>query len=502
MVAKASAPRLDRLAEPFQRPRARFGTRVSTSPQLFPERATPAGLSYEFERLHIHSGDADRSGSPAWTENGKVYLRPATLLMPPEPRAAIIRHERFHQLQQALLPRDESAVAGQRAEAAARLAERGRPMTSWLTAAPSRLFYPPQAYSPWDRVWIGHPGLVMEVVEAGITVRTYRDYDALGVSPANYQIYECGKHDLVGMADLATKMRSAAKVVSKLNANVPSAAAAQRISVIAVGEGLTSAFRTYNGQGVIELKAADFEKNPEDTVTHEAGHALFEYHSVTGSPKAASRVPDAYALRIADVFATLAETPEVDIPTKLFDPKDPPPLPAAVAPRAKSPGDLGHRPGHPGHTAGIVMVMDTLWSGSGGHPWDGVDEFFASAYGGYMRNRSVLRQSIQHYQKADPKIGPAAKTLFDLLEAIGDPKKMKGIAPPAKPDPAAAELAAVEPPFVLEPTNLTWPEGKRNYMLEPSEMPGPNTIFCPKPGKTTGPTPTPTKEPSLEDLLK
>jgi hypothetical protein len=460
---------------------------------------TTSNLRFEFERLHIQSGGGDPSGSPAWTENGKVYLRPATLLMPPGPLARIVRHERVHQLQQALLPRDESAMAGQRAEAAARLVEQGRPVTSWLAAAPSRLLYPPRTYSPWTRVWIGHPGLVMEVVEAGIVVRTYRDYRVLGI---NYQGYECGTHEVPGMADLAGKMRSAAKVVSKLNANVPSTAAGQRISVITVGEELSSAFRTYKGQGVIELKAADFEKNPEDTVTHEAGHALFEYHSVIGSAEAADRVPDAYALRIADLYATLADTPVVDIPTKRFDAKDPPPLPAAVAPRAKSPGDLGHRPGHPGHTAGIVMVMDTLWSGSGGHPWDGVDEFFASAYGGYVRNRPGLRQSIEHYQKADPKIGPAAKTLLVLLDAVGDAKKMKAIAPPAKPGPAAAELAAVEAPFVLEPTNLTWSEGRRNYMLEPSEMPGPDTIFCPKPGPTGPPAPTPTKEPSLEELLK
>jgi hypothetical protein len=463
-----------------------------------PMPGTTSSLRFEFERLHIQSRGGDPSGSPAWTDNGKVYLRPATLLMPPEPLAAIVRHERVHQLQQALLPRDESTVAAERAELTAGLAERSPPGAGWLAPAPSRLFYPPKAYSPWDRVWIGYPGLVMEVVEAGVVVRTYRDYSGLGV---NYQGYECGTHEVPGMADLAGKMRSAAKVASKLNQNVPSGAAAQRIGKITVGE-FSSAYRTYNGQGVIELKAADFEANPEDTVTHEAGHALFEYHSVAGSAKAASRVPDAYALRIADVFATLADTPEVEVPTGLFDPKHPPPLPAAVGPRARSPGDLGHRPGHPGHTAGLVMVMDTLWSGSGGHPWDGVDEFFASAYGGYVRNRSVLRQSIEHYQKADPKIGPAAKSLLDLLDAIGNPKKMKAIAAPAQPAPAAAELAAVEAPLALEPTGITWFESRRNYMLEPSEMPSPDTIFCPKSGPTSPPAATPTKEPNLEELLK
>lgn len=478
-----------------------------------PRSPVPSRLGHEFGRIHVHARATNASvppDSPAWTDHGQIFVRPMTLLLPQDQRAAIIRHERVHQMQQSLFPRDESVAAGARAEAAARSLERGAAgaRIGWqdITPAPSLLFYPPQAYSPWNQVWIGHPGLVMEVAESGIVVRTYRDYADLGIKPASYLGYECGKHDPPGMPDLAAKMRTAAKVASKANTPVPATAASQRISLIIVGE-LVSAFRVYNGAGVIELNAKEFATNPEDTVTHEASHALFEYHSVAGSAAASPRVPDTFALRVADLYATLSTTQVVDVPTKLFDPTHPPPLPAPAARPAPSAGELGPRPGKKPHAAGLVMVMDTLWSGAGGHPWDGVDEFFASAYAGYVRKPTLLRKIIDHYQKADSTIAPAAKSLLELLDAVANPKKMKAITSPSKPGAATAELAAVEAPLALETLKeglgLGWIESHRNYMLEPTEMPSPKTIVCPKPSPTsTTPAPAPAPEPSLEDLLK
>ena len=47
--------------------------------------------------------------------------------------------------------------------------------------APSRA----RAYAPWDRVWIGHDGLLGEVVEKGVTVRMFRDWTAAVSRPTS-----------------------------------------------------------------------------------------------------------------------------------------------------------------------------------------------------------------------------------------------------------------------------------------------------------------------------
>jgi hypothetical protein len=67
------------------------------------------------------------------------------------------------------------------------------------------------------------------------------------------------------------------------------------------------------------------------------------------------------------------------------------------------------------------MVTDSLWSGGAsteGHPWDGPDEFFASALGAFVRDRQLLAQMIAHYAPLNASIKRDGAELLALLTAV------------------------------------------------------------------------------------
>ena len=117
------------------------------------------------------------------------------------------------------------------------------------------------------------------------------------------------------------------------------------------------------------------------------------------------------------------------------------------------------------------MVMDELWTGSGGHPWDTVDEFFASAHGAYQQ-KPLFEKIVAHYGKADKKIPPLAKKLFALLAKVGDPKALAALKTPADTTAINAELQRIPPtPAVVDPVT--------DLLVNPDTLPGPSTILCP-----------------------
>lgn len=418
--------------------------------------------------------------TPAWTENGLIRLSPYGLLLPAPQISRVLRHEGVHALHQGIAPRRESAAARMNAES---LATRGEQaslyLTDFLAPVPGLLAFPPQPYKPWASVTLGHPGIVGEVVESGITVRIFKSYDDLGVkgSGAGYQNYECGKHDAAPIPEIVKKMRQVAQITAKFNVSIPDSAKKLRVALVAIfGDKSANAYRIAHDQGLIILSEEDFNSGSfSETLFHEASHAIFEFHSVAKG--AESRKPDPLALRIADLYDQLSDTKAVPEPTAKFDPKKPPPLELSGKER--------------GQAAGVVMVTDVLWAGEGGHPWHGVDEFFASAYGGYRRDPDLLKKIVAHYAKADPKIKGLAKELFALLDVAGDPAKAGKLKEPAKPEAAARRLAAVTP--MLDETDDTTRLG---WLIDPTRMPGPKTIYCPtsKPAKK--------KEKTIEELLE
>jgi hypothetical protein len=122
------------------------------------------------------------------------------------------------------------------------------------------------------------------------------------------------------------------------------------------------------------------------------------------------------------------------------------------------------------------MVADVLWSGSGGHPWQGPDEFFASAYGSWRHDPELLKQSIAHYAKKDKRITDFGKELLELLPLAGDTAAADALKGPADPKAALAALKKAGAPL-----DVTSGQGGLDWLLDPEKLPAPGKILCPKP---------------------
>lgn len=417
--------------------------------------------------------------TPAWTDHGQTVIGPASLWMPLPDWETMLRHEDVHRLQQSAAPYVETSAARAQAERQAG----GSLALQPIGGVPAVLGFPVQQHQPWNKVWIGYSGLVGEVIEGGICVRIFLTWDELGIKNAGD--YHCDRNRAPKKIDsVVARMKTAAQAAVTMNQYLPEKAIAQRTSLIAImGKGSSS--RTWRGKGVILLNQGDFfSASMEDTITHESSHGIIEQHSTAkGKPK--ERKPDVFALRIASLFSRLEETQPVPIPTDRFDKKKPP--------------VKGGKDTHMS-SSGWVMVMDMLWSGSGGHPWDGVDEFFASAFAGYLRQPKLLKQSMDFYGKLDPKIPPLAEELLKLLEArkLG---ALKDIAAPADPKDAADALRRVTATPSLEDQASGLPEGWLDIIIDPTKMPEPALMECKDPKKKTEPEPPGPTGSELDDVL-
>lgn len=434
-------------------------------------------LGHDFSRVKVRTDgqlpvfrparlDARLSAqTPAWSDNGEIYVGAAGLLIPPRERHQMLRHEMIHAFHQRLASVSNDSESQRHAEDLAVRGEYhtgGLALADFLKPAPVLLAYPPQTYSPWSKVWIGYAGLLGEVVEAGVTVRILLNYDDLGIKTSpNYQAYECAKHDLPPITEVVKKMKKAAQIAAEMNKQLPATATAQRVAMIIIfGDHTNSAYRSANGQGLIVLGRDEFDAGIfESTVTHESSHAIFEFHSVAGRADVSARLPDPLALRIANLYVQLSATKPVPEPKAKFDKKSPPPL------TVKGGGDT--------HAAGIVMVTDTLWSGAGGHPWHGVDEFFASAYAGFLGQPALLGEIFKFYEGHDPAIKPLATELLSLLPTVDKPKKYGELKPPNNAQAATQTLGAVS-----APVEFTKDHYAAAWFIDPSTMPSPDKINC------------------------
>ena len=154
-----------------------------------------------------------------------------------------------------------------------------------------------------------------------------------------------------------------------------------------------------------------------------------------------------------------------DAPAWAEDGQKPPPL--------KTSGEGSEAP------AGLVMVTDSLWARASGqqtegHPWDGPDELFASAYAVFLMNQKLLQKLIAHYAKADPSIEKLGKELLDLLKTVKDPKALKALKAPGEDDAKAAEAAIRK--RESPPSNV---KDRLGAILDPEKLP-PETVSCPK----------------------
>jgi hypothetical protein len=434
------------------------------------------GHGHDFARINLLSGSRDEvfargvpwrvsarphgtlpAGTPAWTEDGVVTIGEQALLAPPAKRADILRHEAIHSLHQRAARRDESAAARDHAE---RLATDPRAVAKLqsLPPAPALLAFPPQKHKSFDQVWIGHDGIIGEVVADSVTVRTLLAYKEMGIDPLAVnpaKDFHCGPNNMAPIPDRAKAMSHVAIQTAKDNKNLPAGMSKQIARLVLVAKE-PSAYRVAGKDAVIVIDEGELAgKQYVDTLAHETSHAIFEFHSAGQSS------PDAYALQIADVFNRAQKTNSVPHPLAKFDPKSPPPLTLKDG---------------TGVAAAIAMVSDTLWAGSGGHPGDGPDEFFASAYGGSLRAPALQKQIFKHYAGADPNVETIGKELLTLLSIVTNPKAMKGLKPPS--DKAA--LAAAEKTIQGQKAtpDITQGSGVLPMLADPTKMPGPEKIKC------------------------
>jgi hypothetical protein len=213
-----------------------------------------------------------------------------------------------------------------------------------------------------------------------------------------------------------------------------------------------------DGKAFVVMSHTDFDKAGPETAAHEASHAVFESHSHPDPKHPDALAPDAFALRFADLFLRLAKTPAVPLPSEPFR-KQKPPL-------------KGDGPQQP---AGLVMVTDSLWSGGAateGHPWEGVDEFFASAFGAFVRDPKQLADMIAHYAPLDASVKSGGAELLSLLATLKDPKAAK-LQPPA----AADQKAAADAIRQRESQASTIKE-RLGAILSPETLP-PEKVACP-----------------------
>jgi hypothetical protein len=336
---------------------------------------------------------------------------------------------------------------------------------SFERPVPSLLAYPPRTdFSPWPKLFIGYSGIVGEVVEAGITVRIFHKYEELGLGDRLHtqNIYACGNRGTLPMLDVISKMQAVAQEAAAMNAYIPDPEAPERVALILIfGGQAESRYVLVKKKGAVSVSEEEVKAGTGRAATaHEVGHAIYDYHIKHTAPGSAT--PDALGLRIADVFVRAKATPPVPRPTKKFDPAAPPSLSA--------PPDATTDP------AGIIMVFDTLWSGSGGHPWDDPHEFFASAVAGFVKERVLFEQILKHYETADSeKIAPLRKELLELLAIATNPAAAKELAGPQ--DPAAAAKAITDMTPTQDISEVTDPEELQN-LVDPSKMKAPKTIPC------------------------
>ena len=414
--------------------------------------------------------------TPAWAEDGEMVLGPPALGLSQSERADVIHHEMIHAVQQRVAPAEESGAARERAE---RLAERPRgefPSRDALSAPAPRLLAAPIKGKPatgFDRLFGGDGQVIGEVVDGGVTVRTSRTYADLKIEApvdpksefgaatmTELQYLACGNKSFATLEKIAKKLRGVAQAVARANGAIAAGSPWRVEQVFVVNE--ASRLHFADGKALITLELNDFANAAVETAAHEASHAVFESHSHPDAAKPDVLAPDTLALRIADLFLRLSKTQAVPLPSKPFK-KQKPSLKAGAEDEVRP--------------AGIVMVTDGLWSGGAltdGHPWDGPDEFFASAYGAFQTDPALLRDLIAHFARADASLKQAGEELLMLLAAMKDAKaqkSLKGLATDARDAATQAIRARESPPSTIRQ--------RLGAILDPEKL-APESVACPK----------------------
>ncbi|MGF1770394.1 hypothetical protein L4D06_23825 [Enterovibrio makurazakiensis] len=414
--------------------------------------------------------------TPAWADRGKVGLSPMFFQAERSTQADILRHEYLHAIHQRHAPMDNSAAARRHAEELASTAHH-TPMSAFYAPVPTLLAYPAQQHKPWDDVYIGHQVIVGELRSGDLVLRIMMNYSEFKVEDVltynenlgleltevtKSKVYHCGKHPNPNLVGTVKKLREVMVTVEKLNSNIPDTSTF-KIKYIFIAPDVSDRFRTMDKKGVLFLSSNALSTDIVDVAAHEASHGIFEHHATARHDDPAQRVPDNLILQVADIYIKLRNTKPADLPQKKFDPKSPPPYESSES-------------GIDRRASGIIPVHDTVWSGAGGHPWKGIDEFFASAYAAFTQDPKLLDKIVSHYNKHDPNIRALYRQLFTLFKMIGNPKAIASLSAPS--DTTGAEKvtnATSAPPDYTDPASRLISD---QYLFDPTALPGPDKIVC------------------------
>ncbi len=412
--------------------------------------------------------------TPAWAERGRIGLGSAFFQADHMTQADILRHEYVHALHQRSAGLDNSASARRDAEALAS-ATHLAPGQAINAPAPAILAFPPQKHKPWDEVYIGNSAIIGELTHGDLVLRMKmyysefkvedifkynKDLDMDLIEKTRATVYNCGKHPNINLVDKVKKLRVVLSKVEQLNNKIP-AKSTFKIKYVFVAANVSERFRTANNKGVLFLSSNVLDTGIVDAAAHEASHGIFEHHATAGDADPAKRVPDNLALQVADIFVKLRNTKAAALPQTKFNPKSPPPYEST---------DSTSQP------AGIIPVHDTVWSGEGGHPWHGIDEFFASAFAAFTQNPKLLDKIIDYYNKRDPSIRPLYTQLFNLFKNIGNAKSLASVAAPS--DKKAAETMIGRTSATPDYTDPVRRQISDQDLFEPTLLPDPDNIFC------------------------
>ena len=255
----------------------------------------------------------------------------------PVERADIIHHETIHVLQQRCAPADESGEARRRAEALAQWPQGDLLTAEELLAPAPRLLAAPVTGKPasgFTRLFAGDGEVIGEVSVGGVTARDRRSYEKLGIEApvdpksqfgtatvSDLQYLACGDKAFPVLAKVAEGLRKVAQRVAAVNESIPKGSGWRVEQVFVANE--ASRLHVADGAAPDHARAGCLDRAAAESAAHEASHAVFESH--THARPDAGLAPDAFSLRLADLFGRLGGTTTVPIPTEAFT-KKPPPL--------------------------------------------------------------------------------------------------------------------------------------------------------------------------------
>ncbi len=292
----------------------------------------------------------------------------------------------------------------------------------------------------YERQVTGKRGTVFQTTVNGVTVRFFLTKGELDKEKA-----------------IAANLAAMTAQIKKLNAVLAGRVFA--VTQLFIWTGATTGFRLILGTPTIYLDSTYAVAGDMGPVTHEMGHAIAYSYLQTSTAKADPKQSErlrAMLQAVAGIYLSLGDTKKEKLGK----------LGAGLPGQEERLVPLGH-----------LMVDPSNWSKKTKpeHPWDNYEEFFASAFEGFLLNRRGLESSIARFGKRDRAIAGPARQLLRLLQQFQGGASGKALPAPKDAAKAAKEIARAGPVPHVERA----PGGGYRYPEVVSSKPGGSTPEAP-----------------------